>query len=268
MKVELTNGDIVTGEVVERTDRHIVLQHPVLGRLDIPIEQVTPGSVHPGILGTSFLAGWDKGLDFGFAGSSGDTDEADIHLGLSLDRTTERHHWQLDGKYEISYSEGDVDEHDARVTALHDWLWPGSRWFAFTYGVYDFDEFEAWKHRTTFGAGPAYHILPNPPFTLDTRFGPFITYEFGDEQDARPEGAAGLFAKWQIREGHSLTVSNMYFQTLDEPELRDVSRFEWKVRLALSKGLSLKVGALNEYDTASRDSKNNLKWYSALSFDL
>jgi uncharacterized membrane protein YjdF len=27
-------------------------------------------------------------------------------------------------------------------------------------------------------------------------------------------------------------------------------------------------GARNEYDTASRDSKNNLKYYSALSFDL
>jgi len=266
--VELLNGDKMTGTVLERTDHVIVLQHAVLGRLEIPIEKVAPASLHPGLLGTSILAGWKKELDFGVAGSSGDTDEADIRLALSLDRRSERHHWQLDGLYEVSYSEGEIDEHDASVTALHDWLWPGSRWFAFTFGVYDFDEFEAWEHRTTLGAGPAYHLLQNPSLNLDARFGPFITYEFGDENDARPEGALGLFAEWQIREGHSLTASNVYLQTLDEAELRSVSKLEWKVRLAVSKGVSLKVGARNEYDTASRDSKNNLKYYTALSFDL
>jgi putative salt-induced outer membrane protein YdiY len=266
--VKLLNGDSVTGEVVERTPEHVVLQHPVLGRLDIAAAQIAPASTHPGILGTSILAGWDKDLTLGLTGSEGDTDEADLIVAFNLERRYERHYWDLNAKYAFGTSENEVDDHNARITALHDWLWPQSPWFAFVYAIYDYDKFEAWRHRPGIGTGPGYHLIKWPRFTLDTRVGPFVTYEFGEVDNARPELAMGLFAKWQFREDHSLSLTDVYFQTLDEAELRNVTRLEWKVRLIVSKGVSLKVGVDNEYDTASDESKNNLKYYTALAIDL
>jgi putative salt-induced outer membrane protein YdiY len=268
MTVELKNGDVVSGEVIERTDEKIVLQHPVLGRLEIPMEQVTARSLHLGIWGTSFLAGWDKEVSVGFSGSEGDTDEADLLVGGDLDYADDRKRWQLRARYELSYTEDEKDDHNAQANALRDWLFEDSRWFAFSYTTYDFDEFEAWEHRLTTGGGPGYRIVPEGDFQLDLRTGPFIAYEFGDEDDARPEYALGFFGRWKPNDRHSITARNDYYQTLDHAEFRNVSGFEWKLGIALTYGVSLKLGINNEYDSESEDSKNDLKYYSALAFDL
>ena len=268
MTVELKNGDVVRGEVIERTDEKIVLQHDVLGRLEIPMEQVTARSLHVGLLGTSLLAGWDKEVSVGFSGSEGDTDEADLLVGADLDYEDKRKRWQMRARYELSYSENEKDDHNAQVSVLRDWLFETSRWFAFSYTTYDFDEFEAWEHRVTTGLGPGYRIVPEGDFQLDLRTGPFITYEFGDEDDARPEYAVGFFARWKPNEHHSVSARNVYFQTIDHAEFRNVSAFEWKIGIAFAQSLSLKLGIHNEYDSSSEDSKNDLKYYSALALDL
>jgi putative salt-induced outer membrane protein YdiY len=268
MTVELSNGDVITGEVVERTDERIVLEHPVLGRLEIPVEEVTARSLHVGLLGTDFLAGWDKELSVGLSGSEGDTDEMDLLVGADFDYADDRRRWLLAARYELSYSDNEKDDHNAQANVLRDWLFGESRWFAFSYTTYDYDEFEAWEHRLTTGAGPGYRIIPEGKLQLDLRTGPFITYEFGDEDDARPEYALGFFGRWDPSAGHSVRLRNVYYQTLDHLEYRNVSALEWKLRIAFTQGWSFKLGVNNEYDSASKDSKNDFKYYSALAFDL
>lgn len=266
--VKLISGDVVTGELIERTEERIVLQHPIFGRLEIPKHEISADTLHPGIAGTRILEGWDKNLTVGFSGSEGDTDEADVLAGITLGYTDERRHWELDARYELSYADNDIDDHNARATALRDQFFRDSRWFFFNYVQYDYDDFEAWEHRVTTGLGPGYKIIPDGSFRLSARGGPFFTYEFGDVNDARPEGAAGLFALWTIREGNTLRLSDVFLQTLDHWEYRNITRLEWRIRVTAARGLSLKFGVDNEYDSASEDSKNNLKYYSAVAFDL
>jgi putative salt-induced outer membrane protein YdiY len=266
--VKLVGGDVVTGELIERTAERIVIEHPIFGRLEIPTSEIDADTLHPGVAGTKFLEGWDKNLNVGFSGSEGDTDEADVLVGLTLDYADEHRHWELDARYELSYADNDIDDNNARATALRDWLFPGSRWFFFNYAEYDYDDFEAWKHRVSTGVGPGYGIIPEGPFRLVARTGPFFTYEFGDEDDARPEGAVGLFSDWTIRDGNTVRLNNVYLQTLDHGWFRDISRLEWRIRVTQRRGLSLRFGVENEYDSASEDSKNNLNYYTALSFDL
>jgi putative salt-induced outer membrane protein YdiY len=266
--VKLVSGDVVTGELVERTDEKIVIDHALFGRLEIPTQQISADTLHPGLLGTGFLAGWDKNLHVGFSGSEGDTDEADLLVGLTLDYSDERKFWELDARYELSYADNDIDDHNARVTGLRDWLFPGSRWFAFAHTRYDYDDFESWEHRVSFGTGPGYRVIPDGALRLTARSGPFLTYEFGDEDDARPEGAFGLFALWTVRDGHTVRLNDMFLQTLDHSEFRNISKLDWRIRVAPDSRLSLRFGVENEYDSASEDSKNNLKYYTALSFDL
>jgi len=38
--VELTNGDLLHGTITEQTDQTVVIEHPVLGRVELPIDQV------------------------------------------------------------------------------------------------------------------------------------------------------------------------------------------------------------------------------------
>lgn len=265
---ELINGDILRGEVLEQDEHRVVIQHAILGRLEIPIDQIAPSSFHPGLAGTDFLAGWTKELSIGLGGSQGDTNEADLRVAFKVERLDEHRRWQLDGRYALSFTDKEVDDNYAHITLLRDWLWTESRWFAFAYGIYDFDEFEAWEHRPTLGVGPGYHLVTGPVFNLDSRFGPFITYEFGDVDAARPEAAVGFFATWKFGNRHSLALSNTYLQTLDESEFRDISKMEWKIRFALANALSLKLSIDNEYDSASDQSKNNLNYVTAIAVDF
>jgi hypothetical protein len=265
---ELLNGDILRGEVLERDEHRIVIQHAVLGRLEIPIDQIAPSSLHPGVVGTNVLAGWTKELAVGLGGSQGDTDEADLRIAGRLERLDERNRWQVDGNYVLSFAEGKIDDNNARVTVLRDWLWPESPWFAFVYGIYDFDEFEAWKHRPTLGFGPGYHFANGAVFKLDGRSGVFTTWEFGEVDALRPEGAAGLFASWKFGERHGLVLNNVWFQTLDEAEFRIVTRLEWKLRLSIANALSVKFTIDNEYDSASDQSTNNLKYFTSMAVDF
>ena len=39
-EVKLTTSDVLHGTVVEQTDEHVVLEHPVLGSLSIPRDQI------------------------------------------------------------------------------------------------------------------------------------------------------------------------------------------------------------------------------------
>jgi putative salt-induced outer membrane protein YdiY len=266
--VELLGGDVLRGEVVERTADRMILEHPVLGRLQIPTSQLAPTTLHPGVLGTSVLRGWTKELAIGLGGSVGDTDEADLRATASLEMETDRKRWRVDGRYDLGFADKEIDNHDAHLTALRDWLWPQSKWFAFAYGLYDYDDFEAWKHRVTAGAGPGYHLYKTVTFRLDTRVGPFITYEFGSEDDARPEAAAGLFADWKLGDRHTLLLYNVYFETLDRSARRNVSRLGWKIRLSLISAVSLKLTIDNEYDSISDKSRNNLKYFTNVVLDF
>jgi hypothetical protein len=50
--------------------------------------------------------------------------------GVSLSTANERRRDKLSAVYEIGYSDGKIDDHDANVTGLHDWLWLDSRWLS------------------------------------------------------------------------------------------------------------------------------------------
>src|SRR5262245_54470061 len=120
--VKLQNGDLITGEVIERTAEHIVIQHPLFGRLEIPNDEVSTDTLHPGIGGTRFLEGWDKEVSVGLSGSEGDTDEMDLLVGGDLDYTDAKKRWQIRARYALSYSENEKDDHNAQISALRDWL--------------------------------------------------------------------------------------------------------------------------------------------------
>lgn len=262
----LRNGDKLTGEVVSQDADAVELEHPVFGRVRIPTDQLKPAKRIPGLFGTGFLEGWERSVDLGVSGSEGNSPEANFRIGMKLFERTERRRWRIGGDYKLSFTDGETDDNNARLHGRRDWLFPGSRWFYTNATEYQYDQFEPWEHRVSIRTGPGYHILREGPLVLDGLLGVNLTYEFGDRNELRPELLLGFELSWDISEGQALTLSNHLLPQLDAQELRNVTRFEWKIRLLNSEHLSLLLGFDNEYDTAAEDDKLNLKYYSSLSY--
>ena len=103
--IELENGDKIEGAILEKNDQVWIVEHPVQGRLEIPVDEIKPPEdekVKPGVFGTRFLKGWDKALSAGFNGSSGKSRDANINFDARLQRETERNRMNWVARYYFS----------------------------------------------------------------------------------------------------------------------------------------------------------------------
>jgi small nuclear ribonucleoprotein (snRNP)-like protein len=269
VSVKLKGGDRVSGELVSEDDRETVIDHPVFGRLVVPkTKMALRDGEQPGLFHTSLLAGWHKEIGIGITGQEGNSPEANFLLTGGLDRTTETWRYQLEGEYKIATESSERTSNYADIRSRRDWLFPGSRWFAAVGNIYQYDEFEPWQHRVQILAGPGYHLFQGEVLTLDILAAPSYLYEFGDVNESRPEMMLGLEATWRPIDGHRFRIRNYFLQGLRESEWRMRTSVEWKMQILGSEHLGLVLGARNEYDTAADDERNNLKYWSRLSYDF
>lgn len=221
--VRLVNGDSLHVTIIDETDEHVVVEHPVLGTLTISrssiaqimregqdnggdgqnagesspaqgAEEVQPddaSSEAPESISTDTSqlpspptpVPWKVSLELGFTGTQGNTETADIRLALLAARETTDARIALDTSY--LYGETSGDRRLNRLTAggRHDWLFTESRWFIFAQARYDFDEFQSWEQRVTAGVGAGYEFIKNDTMRLLGRAGLGAVWEIGSEDD-------------------------------------------------------------------------------------
>jgi len=297
--VTLSTGETLTGPITAQTDATITMQHPVLGPLTIPRENITaivadespaddaPEAVQPAPVNapvaepeptpqveqpTGFFAGWSNKLEIGFNVSSGNSDSSDGRIRFTSAKENDYHRWAADAAYYVAYDDGDKTDSDFTVGLLKDWLDPDSKWFWWAKGRYDYDEFESWDHRVTAGGGPGYHLIQEDNFTLDLRAGMGLAREWGsDEDDIKPEAQLGAEAAWTIDDRQSIVADTWLYPDLgDLGEYRWTASAAWQMKLDMKRGLALKFGVENEYESeVDPGSENNdLKLFGALVFDF
>jgi putative salt-induced outer membrane protein YdiY len=271
----LANGDTLTGEVVEWAVDHVVIEHPQLGLVRLSLEQldIDPGTPPSrGLFGTNFLRGWNRSINLGLNGKRGNSVSTNLTAGFDFNYSDEFKRWRFNGRYFFNESDDGDNDNNARVDLRRDWLIPDSDWFAFSSFRYQFDQFESWKHRTTFGVGPGYHLVDTESHKLDTMLGAAFTREYAGDKDNKGEALFGLDYTWQLSERHSVTLANSLFVEFrpNAGEIRNLTTGEWKLRLTEDPGLNLKIGGENEYETgvAPGDTNNDLKYYLALGLDF
>ncbi len=313
----LTNGDRISGTILKQTDEATVIEHPVLGALTVPADQISsvfvgaapqvepapepeteaapepgpetaaaevaaptpPAPEEPepednaGMFGTSFLRGWNKGVELGFSGKSGNTEETDIFAAVFADFEDERDRWEFDARYFLSTSEGETTDNEFYASILKDWKYPNSPWFWFARARYDWDQFEDWRHRISAHMGPGYEIINTEELKWRARAGVGVLGEFGGEADDRvtPEGLAGTEVIWNISERQKLTAHATVFPDLgDVGRYRSLSGAEWSIKIDRADGLSLKFGIEHEYQSETDDDSdhNDFRYYGALVFDF
>ncbi len=277
-EVILSNGDILNGEVIKNDSGEITLKHPALGTVVLanavikPIKVEEPKPVDAGVLNTGFLQGWKRSVEVGVNGSEGNTRNMHIHAGTQLSYENDTKRWNVEAAYNSTDDSGETSRSDFFAQVTRDFLTPGDSRFYFSQGRYDWDEFKDWDYRISFGGGVGEQLIKEDDWSVLGRLGLGFSKEFGGE-DAEwvPEGLIGVESDWKIADRQSLVFKNTLYPSFRElGEFRNISELSWVIGLDELKGIDLKLGLLNEFDSnASGDSrKNDFKYNLSLVFGL
>jgi len=124
----LSTGETLNGVIAERSDASVVLEHPVLGRLEIPLEQLTTINgeaigAAPDAEAESAIApadaveetDWDSRFELATSSSFGNTDSQDLTIAIVSTKETDRAITKFDARYFYGADNGDRSR--ANVTA-------------------------------------------------------------------------------------------------------------------------------------------------------
>lgn len=264
---KLANGDKVSGHVVARTPDTITLDNPVLGRIEIPVAKLAPEKPpRPGLFGTNLLKGWTRTLQLGMNGQTGNTVSNDFTSILDLDAEDEWRRWAVEAAYFYSSADHQASKNNGHLSVDRDWLFPGSRWFAFAGGRGDYDQFQSWEYRVQAKGGVGYDFLKTKRLAIRGRLGPSVTREFNPGQ-LFIEALVGIHASWKVNDKLSIQGDNTIYPAFNQlGEYRNVSSLSWKWQLAEHPLLSLNLGVRNEYqtDVAQGNRHDDFKYFGTV----
>lgn len=257
--LELTNGDVLHGTIVQWDDKVVIIEHDELGRLEIPRDQIktytrlTPDGpvTEPPPPPKTEIDYWDVAVDLSFTSASGNTDEQSLRFGANASRITDKTKLLMDFSYYWAATDGATTDNKATLGARNDWLLPESKWFWFVSGRFDYDAFQSWTERVNAQVGPGYHLIENDNLILDVYGGLGGRKEWGSTDDGfKFEGVAGVDLAWTPTGRQSVTFSFQYFPVMtDIQNFRTRSTAQWRYVLDEAYSLSLIVGYLWEYQS-------------------
>ncbi len=298
--IELNNDDRLSGRIDKQTDNFILLDHPLLGLLQISVEDIKQISLvesvaeqeptsnkpdfiaskqsdnipaeQPGLFGTRFLQGWTRHIGTGFSGSEGNSQVMNFNIGLDTKFKDEWKRSEFSSAFFFARSNNETSKNKANAQLIRDWLKPESRWFYFGQGRYDYDQFESWDHRISGSGGLGYELIESERAELRGRLGLGLTRTYGDDDDdLTPEAVLGLEGLWNINQNQKLTAKNTLYPDFEnEGEFRNISSADWTIKVNEWGNMNLKFGLQNEYISDPQgDAKNNdLDYYGRLGYDF
>lgn len=303
-EVRLQTGDVLKGQVVSQNAEQLVLDHPVLGKLMLPMKQVAavqreaaPAAVVEGAAPAAadpeaqaraaaaaeaiaqhehwfdrFRKEWKSRFEMGASITQGNSESVNLYLAANTKRENKLYRTKFDAGYNRASKGGDVTQNEFTFGAANDWLIPDSRWFWFANGRYEYDDFESWRHRLSAAGGIGHETIKTPRVQWLNRMGLGAALEIGGQDDEIiPEGFLGTEFNWKITDSQTLALTTIYYPDLTDPmEFRLVSTAEWIIKFADDTNVSLKVGLKNEYESEVDPNKehNDLKIYSAIVVDF
>lgn len=296
-EVVLLNSDRLQGKVLEETDKQIVLQHSVLGRLILPRDKVqavfkdqvapvpAPPAEKPKVQEPkkvqslserqdgpflTFLADWDSTFEAGASVSTGNTEQANIYLRFKTTTKNDKRQWDYDASYYRDQTDGNVTTNKFTTGLKHEWFFQDSPWSVFAQGRFDYDEFQSWDKRVSAAGGLGYLWIDKDDLTVKLKSGAGATREFGsNNENIIPELLAGFDLNWKITKNQKFAAGTTIYPDLsDIGEYRVVSNAQWVIDLNTVDKVSLKVGVENEYQSQVDPGvkHNDFRLYSAIVF--
>lgn len=260
--IELSTGETLKGTLVAVDAITVVIQHPVLGELNVPRASILPPKADE----VQAKSPWSGAFDLSVTGSSGNTKKQDARVAFNARRDTEV---AIDS-YELTYFRSQAEvrrdnpnpppatDKDTEKTAdrlygmaRREWRLADSRWRPFAQVSGERDEFKDWDYRTTVAVGAAHPIIEQERQQLTGRLGLAGTREFGGEDESwTPEALLAADYRLDVSKTQRLVAGVEVYPNLeDKGEYRSVSRAQYETQLDGEEPWTLKVGIEHFYDS-------------------
>lgn len=207
---------------------------------------------------------WDGTMEFGGNGTTGNTKTSLVFASVELQRDTQHGVLDIDLDYVRSKANHVVNKHHTLFDVGHQWLRDGNSlsWFA-ELGL-EYDEFRPFDLRLTANGGIQKLFVDMETTQLSWRFGAGVSQEIGAPDDSVvPEAVFGLIMEKQLTSRQSLKANVDYFPDWSNfTEFRIEAEGSWRIFLDEQHGWSLKLAALDRYDSTPGDNKPNDFTYS------
>lgn len=283
-----TSGERVTGTVVSRTEKEIVIDSSTMGTVTIGagnIESVIGPDgrpeayvpvADPGVGGTGFLSGWTRQLEGGLTGTQGTTDANSVNVQFNANTDNESYRSVVGAWWFYTADNDSTSVNQTRVFGTYDKKIDGGPWFVFGRTQYDNDSVQIWENRVSVFAGPGYEFIKRDNYEMLGRVGLGYTHEFGgnvpdDYDDSRFEALIGIDGRWKIDANQHVVYSVYYYPSLESLDQgRVVSSIAYQADLWKAKGMGFRTGVEHTYEftTPGDDSHNNYKYFANILLKL
>lgn len=296
----LKNGDVINAAKTAETDTTLTIDHPALGSVTISKEQIQ--AVYPdadayqaalveakarekadtvaaeraadeGIFGIGFLEGWDRRVELGLTGAEGNSTNLNFRAAFFADFEDADSRWNYDMVYRRATSDGEATENRFFASLTKDWLLSDEDYFYFANGRYDYDQFQDWDSRVNAFGGAGYQFLKDDTWDWLGRVGLGGSQEFGGQggDEFTAEALVGTDVGYTIGDGHGIEFSTTFFPSLEESgEFRNITTLDYVITIDRDKGLDLRMGIFNEYDSTAPagNEKNDFNYYASLGWSF
>jgi len=209
---------------------------------------------------------WEGNVELGLSGTEGNSETFNVRVGMTAKHKTD---WlvktvQITSIQKSAY--GVTTANTALLDARLDWPLTNSRWSYFIHSLLEYDEFKPFDARISADSGLGYEFIQNDNTNLVGSTGFALSHEIGGaDDDVVPEWLFGLKFKHKFNDHHSISFQTDYYPALENfGDFRLNSQASWEIVLSKDWGLSLKLSAIDRYDSTPQGAKPNDLDYSTL----
>jgi hypothetical protein len=298
----LSNGDELTGILIQVQPDHVVLGHSALG--EIRIERValtrvrtttqpkqSPSAINPGAeaeiesgvmppdvpptteperLPDPPASTWSGRLQLGLSGSRGSNDRDSARVVATAQRDSKDMILTLRSTYQQTRNDGERTENRFTARARNEWLRGDSKWSGFLESELELAEFLEYDARLRAGTGVVYRFVDDDETLFSTRLGLGAARQFNSShEDIDPEAIIALAFSHKLSPRQRFEVAADYY-----PDLRDTEQFRAEFRAGYEIGLNeknnikLRLSLEDRYNSSANTDRNNLDYFAELVYEF
>ncbi len=194
---------------------------------------------------------WERSLDFGLSGASGNTDTQDIYAAFNAHKATDKATIDFVALYRKSESDGSDTSNRFFTQGRYTWILNESKWGIFADASFEVDRFQVWDQRISAHVGPAYRFIDNEKTYLEGRVGIGVVGTYGGsgrDDNTDPEAIIGASFRHKFNDKLSMTANAEYLPNLDDTgEYRFLG--DAGIEYSLAEAWSLKAGVREVFDS-------------------
>ena len=201
---------------------------------------------------------WNFGSELGINGSAGNAAAFSILVGANFKRETEGNVLEGNLKYGKTQTQGLETQHFALVNSRWDRKFDDIQ-FLYNKNTLEYDEFKAFDIRFVLSGGYGYNIIKSETTAFTGRFGAGASREFGGpDDDWVPESNFGIDFERQVTKRQKVKLTSDYYPAWqDYRDYRLITDVSWEILLDEAANLSLKLGAIDRYDSTPNGRQHN-----------